>query len=137
MSASSKMALWGHVAFTPSPETTCSKHVIVHTHTTIQQLQAHAKNREKATKGSSSIVNIFKLQVTQKGGLQGPAVTLKQGCTLQLNQSRRKREQFGHGMPKRISACLLVLWLLGREHKLMVAKKDLAGYFFFSFGDTI
>lgn len=36
-------------------------------------------------------------------------------------------------MPKRISACLLVLWLLGREHKLMVAKKDLAGYFFFFF----
>lgn len=126
------MALWGRVASTPSPETSCLKHVIVHTHTTIQQLQAHAENREKATKGSSSIVNISKLRETQKGRLQGPASTLKQGasCLLQLNQPKKiKEKQFGRGQLKRISACTLVFRLLGCEHKLTVAKKDFTGFF--------
>lgn len=122
MSASSKMALWGRVASTPSPETSCSKHIIAHTHTTIQQLQAHAENREKATKGSSSIVNIFKLRVTRKGRVQGPASTLKQGarCLFQLNQlierkkKKKKRESsLGVDCQKRISVCTLVFRLLG------------------------
>lgn len=105
------------------------------THTTIQQLQAHAKNRKKATHGSSSsTVNISSYKRHKKKGyedLLSLSSPVHAACFSCIN-SEEKRSNLGRDYQIEFQhACLLFGYYvaMGCEHKLTVAKKDFTGFF--------
>lgn len=91
-----------------------ARNTSLYTHYDTTTASSRKEQKESHTRQLFFYCEHFKLQVTQKEGLRRPAVTFKPSacCLLQLNQSRRKKEQFGQRPSNRISAHMLAFRLL-------------------------